>query len=119
MITGWLSKIVLAIALVGFIAVELISPLVVRAQLDGVAHDAADNAVLHLLDHPTDVERAREIAQDIATDKDAALTVFDVGVNGVTVTVQREARSFLLAKVEQLESWYDVKVTVTEARARR
>ena len=119
MITGWLSKIVIGIALLGFIGVELISPLAVRAQLDGVAHDAADNAVLHLLDHPEEVEQARVIAEDIARDKDAALTLFDVGTNGVTVTVEREARSFLLKKVEQLESWYDVEVTVSAARVRR
>lgn len=119
MITGWLAKIVIGIALVGFLAVELISPVAVRAQLDGVAHDAADNAVLHLLDHPDEVERARLIADEIAREKDAALTFFDVGTNGVTVTVEREARSFLLKKVEQLESWYDVEVTASAARVRR
>lgn len=119
MITGWLSKIVIGIALVGFLAVELISPVAVRAQLDGVAHDAADNAALHLLDHPDEVERARLIADEIAKEKDAALTFFDVGSNGVTVTVEREARSFLLKKMEQLESWYDVEVTASAARVRR
>lgn len=119
MITGWLSKIVIGIALVGFLAVELISPVAVRAQLDGVAHDAADNAVLHLLDHPDEIEQARLIADEIAREKDAVLTFFDVGTNGVTVTVEREARSFLLKKMEQFESWYDVEVTASAARVRR
>ena len=119
MITGWLAKIVLGIALFGFLGVELVSPVVVRAQLDDVAHDAADNAALWLLDHPDGSERAREIAEDIAVEKDAVLTVFDIGTAGVTVTVERQARSFLLKKVEQLQSWYDVEVTASAATVRR
>lgn len=120
MITGWLSKIVLGIALVGFLVVELVSPVVVRAQLDGIAHDAADNAALHLLDRPADTERAREIAEEIVAEEDGvALTVFTVGTGGVSVTVQRQARSFLLGKVEQLKSWYDVKVSASAATVRR
>lgn len=119
MITGWLSKIVFGIALFGFLAVELISPVVVRTQLDGVARDAADNAALHLLDQPGETQRARQIADDIARDRDAALTRFELGATGVTVTVQRQARSFLLGRMEQLESWYDVEVTASATRVRR
>ena len=118
MITGWLLKIVLAFALVGFLGVELGSPLVTRAQLDTVAHDAADNAVLDLLAHNDD-ERARQTALDIVTEKSAVLKHFEITTTGVVVTVEREARSFLLKKVEQLESWYDVEVTATASRVKR
>lgn len=117
MITGWLLKMVLSFALVGFLLVEGGSPLITRAQLDDVAHDAADNAVLEILDH-NDAEQARAVAEEIATDEDAALTRFTIDQQGVTVTVEREARSFLLKKFEPLESWYDVEVTATAARVR-
>ena len=119
MITGWLLKIVVGIAVVGFLLVELGSPLVTRGQLDGIAHDAADNAALHLLDHPDEVEQAKQIAIDLATGKEAALTLFDAGPQLVTVTVQRDARSLLLKKLKQLESWYDVEVTATATKVRR
>lgn len=118
MITGWLFRIVLVFALLGFILVDAGSPLVTRAQLDDVAHDAADSAVLDLLDK-NDVDRARAIAEDIAAEKDAALKSFSVDQSGVHVTVEREAWSLVLKRVEQLESWYDVEVSVTAATVRR
>lgn len=112
MITGWLVRIVVGFALVGFLIVEAGSPLVTRAQLDGIAHDAADSAALDLLDN-NDPDRARQIALDIVTDKDAFLKAFTVDQRGVTVTVEREARSLVLKEIDQLESWYDVEVTAT------
>lgn len=117
MITGWLLKIVLSFVLVGVMVVELGSPLVTRAQIDGVAHDAADSAALELLDH-NDIDRAREVAQAIADDKDVALESFTVDQRGVRVTVVREAWSLVLKKVEKTKSWYDVRVTASASRAR-
>lgn len=117
MIIGWLMKIVISFALVGFLAVELGSPLVTRAQLDTLAHDAADNAVLELLGNNSD-ERAQEVANEVVTKEDARLKHFVIDQRGVTVTVEREARSFLLKKVEQLKSWYEVEVTASAARKR-
>ena len=117
MITGWLLKMVLSIALVGFLLVEGGSPLITRAQLDDVAHEAADNAVLELLDSRNE-EQARAAAEEVVIEEDAALTGFTIDQRGVTVTVEREARSFLLKKIGQFESWYDVEVTATAARVR-
>lgn len=118
MITGWLVKIVLGFVLTGFILVEAGSPLVTRAQLDDVAHDAADNAALDLLDK-NDPKRARTIAEGIVVEKDAFLKSFSVDQAGVHVTVERPARSLLLKKVKQLESWYDVEVSATASTVRR
>ncbi len=117
MITGWLVKLVVSIALVGFLAVELGSPLVTRAQLDDLAHDAADNAALEIL-NSRDVERAKAVAAEILHDKDATLKEFAVDQQGkVVLTAEREARSFLLKKWSRTESWYDVEVTVTSEKA--
>lgn len=113
MITGWLLKVVLAIALVGFLAMELGSPLVTRAQLDDLAHDAADNASLEIL-NSRNVEAAKAEAAQILNDKNAELKEFSVDQEGrVSVTAEREARSFLLKKWDRTKSWYLIKVKVT------
>lgn len=116
MITGWLVKVVVAIVLVGFLAVELGSPVVARAQLDGVANDAADNAALELMSSG-DAARARAAAEEIVVDKDATLKDFTVNAQGqVVLTVEREARSLLLKKWSTTKGWYDVEVKVTKDR---
>lgn len=118
MITGWLVKIVLGIAFVGFAAVELGSPLVMRAQLDGVAHDAADEAGLELRTRG-DVEAAQEAAAEVAESNDAKLVSFDVVDRlRAKVTVRKTARSFLLKKWDRTEGWYDVKRTATSQETR-
>lgn len=116
MITGWLVKVVVSIALVGFLAVELGAPLVTRAQLDDLAHDAADNASFEIL-NSRDVERARAVAAEILADKNATLKEFAVdGRGGVSLTAEREARSFLLKKWDRTKSWYLVRVKVTSEK---
>jgi len=116
-ITGWLMKIVVSFVLVGLVLVEVGSPLVTRGQIDGVAHDAADSAALDLLDH-NDPERARQVAQDIADDKDVVLEAFTIDQRGVRVTVVRQAWSLVLKKWDRTKSWYDVRVTATATKAR-
>ncbi|MGH9281730.1 MAG: hypothetical protein ACRD0S_02210 [Acidimicrobiales bacterium] len=118
MITGWLVKIVLAFVIVGLLLVEGGSPLITKAQLDDIAHDAADNAALDLLDK-NDIERARKVAEDIVLEKDAALTAFSVEPGRIRITVEKEARSFLLKNVDQFRDWYDVEVTVSASTVRR
>lgn len=113
MITGWLVKVVVSIAVVGFLAVELGAPLVTRAQLDDLAHDAADNAALEML-NSRNIEGAKAVAAEILTDKNATLKDFVVNEQGgITLTAEREARSFLLKKWDRTKSWYLVKVKVT------
>ncbi|HET7487918.1 MAG TPA: hypothetical protein VFJ85_08315 [Acidimicrobiales bacterium] len=117
MITGWLTKIVISIVLAGVIVAEVLSPLVTRAQIDGVAHDAANNAAIDLLDH-NDAERAREVAQEIADDNHVFLKAFTIDNRGVVVTVEKEAWSLGAKKWDKIKNRYDVKVTAT-ARGKR
>lgn len=117
MITGWLSKIVVSLVLAGVLIAELSSPWVAKAQLDGVAHDAANNAALDMLEH-NDVERARAVAQQFADDNHVILKDFAVDSRGVVVTVEREAWSLALKKWDKMKDYYDVKVTAT-ARGKR
>ena len=110
MISRWLAKIVITIAVIGFLAVELGSPFWTRAQLDGTAHDVADEAAFELR-KSNNSEQARVAAARLATNRDARLTGFRIDPDSrVHVTVYRKARSYLLHRFDQTKDWYDVSV---------
>ena len=110
MISRWLAKIVVTIAVVGFLAVELGSPFWTRAQLDGTAHDVADEAAFELRKSNSS-EVARGAAERLATERDARLTEFSIDAESrVHVTVYRKARSYLLHRFDQTKDWYDISV---------
>lgn len=114
MITGWLVKIVLGFALVGVAIVEAGSPLVTRAQIDDVAHEAADNAAL-ALQESRDFGRACQVAHEVAARNDAYIGVGEckVAQGEVTVTVHKTAWSLFLKKWSETKSWYEVNVTAS------
>ena len=117
MISRFLAKVVITIVVLGFSAVELGSPLVVRVQLDGVAHDAADESA-HTLSQSRNALQAQAAAEQIVLDRDASLRAFGIDAAGtVNVTVAREAPSLLVKKLDAMRSWYDV--TVTAAAPKR
>lgn len=116
MIVGWLAKIVIVIALLGVAAVELGSPLWTRAQLDGIANDAADEAA-RVLDDTGDGQKARAAAEAKAKEDGVVITDFQVpsptNQEKIHVTVFREARSYLLHRFGPTKDWYDVRVEAT------
>ena len=114
MITGWLVKIVVVIALLGLAAVEFGSPLWTRARLDGLAHDAADEAA-RVYRNTADTAKAREAAEAVIDGKDATLTAYTGPdtAGDVHVTLFREAKSYLLKKFGPTEDWYTVSVEAT------
>ena len=115
MITGWLFKLVLSLAVIGFLAVEAGSPVIVRAQVDGAAHDAADAAAAELL-HARNADTARAVAEQEAADEGATLDAFEIDGQGVVhVTLVKEARSVLFKKWSKLANWYRVRISVTSA----
>jgi Flp pilus assembly protein TadG len=110
-IAGWLAKIVVVIALLGFAAVELGSPVWTRAQLDGIAHDAADEAARSVRDHGK-TDDARTVAEERAKRDGAVVTEYSGPDNQglIHVTVYREAKSYLLHNFGPTKDWYDVSV---------
>jgi hypothetical protein len=110
-IGGWLAKIVIVVALVGLAVVELGSPLWTRAQLDGIAHDAADEAARVFKDtKKTDLAKAA--AEETVKGDHAVVTQFSGPDNQglIHVTVYRTARSYLLHNFGPTKDWYDVTV---------
>ena len=109
MISGWLVKIVLVIGLGGFVILDAGSPLIVKAQTDDIAHQAADDSAFEFL-QSHNPDSAKAIAVQVASDKRAELTDFSIDEAGAThVIVVKEARSVLFKKWKRLRSWYHVK----------
>lgn len=116
MISRFLAKIVISIAVLGVAAVELGSPLLVRAQLDGVAHDVADEAAL-TLGQSRDPRQSQAMAEQVVADRHATLRSFQIdGSGAVNVEVAREAPSLVVKKLDKAKSWYDVMVSASASR---
>jgi Flp pilus assembly protein TadG len=115
-ISRWLIKLVVGIALVGFLVIELGSPLITRATLDGQAHNAADDAA-HELFQSRDQARAQAIAQQDADNDHAKLATFSIDDQGtVHVTLSKQARSYVLHKFKPTRDWYNVRVSASASQ---
>jgi hypothetical protein len=114
-ISSWILKIVLVVAVLGFVIIEVGSPLVVRITLDSAAHEAADEAALELKG-TSNVDMARAVAQEQADRADAQLQDFQVDEQrNVRVTLFKKAKSYVLHNFEQTRGWYDVRVSASAA----
>lgn len=113
MISSWLLKLVIGIAVVGLVLFEVGSPLVTKAILDGQVHDAANDAAHeYFQDH--DVGRAQAVAQQNADDDHAKLDDFHIDDQGtVHVTLSKQARSYVLHNFGPTKDWYAVRLSAT------
>ena len=114
MIGGWLIKVLVGIAVIGFAVVELGSPLVARAQADDAAHEVANEASFRLRDDFTQ-ESLNEACTEEAAEHDVTVEKCDFNreTNEVIVTVRKQARSFLLDRFDVTKDWYDVTASAT------
>jgi hypothetical protein len=112
-ISGWLIKVVVGIALAGFLVIEIGSPLLKKAELDDAAHRAADEAALEYFDRKN-IEAAKEICAEVAADEDVTLDHCDLDANGqIAVKVSDTARSFLFGKIDATKDFYEVDAEAT------
>lgn len=115
MIAGWLVKLLVSIAVIGFLIVELGTPLIVRSQLDDAAHDVANAGAFEYFQHK-DIEAARTRARAVAEQEDVALpdSAFVLQNDGtIKVTLAKKAKSYLFHRLSFARSWYDVRVSAT------
>ena len=113
MISGWLIKVVVGIALAGFLVIEIGSPLLKKAELDDAAHQAADNAALEFFDSKN-IEAAQQVCAEVAADKDVNLDRCELDTNGhIAVKVSDTARSFLFGKIDATKDFYEVDAEAT------
>lgn len=117
MITGWVVKVLLTIAVLGLIVLEVGSPLVAKAQADAAAHQVADEAAFRLrtsfLQTTLDDACASEAAeQSVRLDR-----CVGTPQGLVTVAVTKQARKFLLGRLGPLERFYVVEASATATTA--
>ena len=107
MITGWLVKVALVVALAVGAMVELGSPIIARNQCADAASAAAKAAATELATN-RDVSAARAAAEDAVRSRGAHLDSFDVTGAQARVTVSKTAKSYVLRHFSQFKKWYDV-----------
>jgi len=100
-ISGWLIKVVLGIVVVGFLVVELGSPLIAKAQAQDAADEIATEVGFQLRNRFTQetlIKTCTEEAErhSVTVDVDAGDCAFDRDKNEVVIRVHKTARSLVL-----------------------
>jgi hypothetical protein len=106
-ISSWLAKVVLVVALAGGATVELGSPIIARNQCSQDARAGAKAAANELLT-TRDANAARAAAEEAIHGHGEHLDAFDVVGDEVHVTVSKTAKSYVLRHVNTFKKWYDV-----------
>ena len=110
MISGWVVRLLVSLALLGLVLFEAGSPLIAKVQLDGIAHESARQA-RRTYDREGTARAAKETAEKVAGKDGAAVTAFEITrEGGVALTVQRTAPSVVLGKWDKTKSYYEVSV---------
>ena len=109
MITGWMLKLVLSIALAGALIFEVASPQLTKAQLDDRAHNAGSAAWREIRDGHGQ-ERAVRAAHESGGDDITNVEFLPDGT--VRVTMKTTARSLFVRKyIKKFASYYEVEIT--------
>jgi len=105
-ITGWLLKLVVSLAVVGVCAFEAGAIIVARVTVDSVASDAAGEAAA-VYARTSSLEEARSAALDYVHTHGGSLTGFTISTDGrsVYVTVEKRAKTLFLHRIGFSKSW--------------
>lgn len=112
MVGSWLVKIIVGIAVFGFVVFEAGSPLIARAQADDAATQIADQTAFRLrstfnqrtLDQSCAEEAAEREVEVVRCD-------YDNATSEVVITARKQARSLVLKNVSATADWYRPEVT--------
>lgn len=109
-ITGWLLKLVLVVAVLGFIAYEGLSVVVTTVSLDDNAREVA-RAARDAYRIDGSVENAAEQAQQVADLHGAELVTLEEDGEDLVLTLQRQAPTLVIHRIGPLEDLTMVTVT--------
>lgn len=117
-ISGWLVKLTVSLALIGIAVFDLMSVLTTQVTLSDQAAGAAREAVDAM--EQSDWRSAHPAAESFALEEDASNVVDPAGVlvsqdGSATVTVQRTAATLVLFRLGPLADWADRSATITAA----
>jgi hypothetical protein len=104
-ISGWLVKVVLGIALAGVLCMEAGALIETRVAVADIADNAAAQAVQAAGARGGTVQAAREAAASYAQDHGGTLTGFSTNATGIHVRVQKQARTLVIRRVRALRHW--------------
>jgi len=115
---GIFTKMAIFIALLGAIAFQAGAIVVAKVQVDGIAINAAEDAGLEY-GKSASPAKARQIADHVAETGGAVVTGFIVDLRRkvVIVTVEKDARAFLLDKIRPWKK-YAVEASTHEGTIR-
>jgi len=114
-VLGWLTKLTVALAVVGLVGFDAVALGATRFQAEDHAQTAARAAVASW-SADKDLQKAYDAAlAEVAADGDTLdAEAFSVAPDGaVTLRLRREVPTLLIEKVPQLHSWTEVTRTVT------
>lgn len=111
-VTGWLLKLVLTLALFAVVAFEAGAVVIARVQADGIAVDAAREAGAEYF-RTDSVEKARDAAEAVALRRNAEVVSFAVAEDrqSVSVTIEKRARTTFIQAIDPLERFATARVT--------
>ena len=113
-ISSWLVKLVLGVAIVGFLVLEFGAVVVNRLQIGDIASTAGTEAGLYY-SNTKDEEAAKGVAEAYVKKNGAELVAFDVVLerNEVVVTARKNASTRLIHKISALEGLVEIETTET------
>lgn len=105
-ITGWLLKLVLSLAVFGLVAFEAGAIVVAKVTIEDIAGDAVA-AAAHEYGITKNQDKAETAAREVAEAKGAILEAFSVVEDGkaVVVTVSKPAKTLVLQRIGFAKDW--------------
>jgi hypothetical protein len=115
-VVGWLVKIVVSIAIIGFFLFEAGAIIVAHVNADTAATDAASEAAFAVARGASD-EEAKAAAVEEARKAGVTVVAFAVATDGrsVTLTIEKRAPTLLVQRIGFMKSWAVVRVTRRQA----
>lgn len=111
-VVGWLIKVLLVLAVVGFVLIEAGAVVINRLQAGDVAGQAASEAGL-TYSNTNNIDAARERAEEFVEQNDAEFVEAELLDGRMAVTVRKRASTRLVHEIDALEGL--TTATVTES----
>ena len=105
-ITGWLLKLVLSLAIFGLVAFEAGAIVVAKVTIEDIAGDAV-GAAAEEYSATKNQDEAEKAAREVAESKGAVLEAFSVVEAGkaVVVTLSKPAKTLFIHRIGVIDGW--------------
>lgn len=101
-IAGWLLRMLVTLAVIAFVAYEIIAVGVAAVRADDAAREVA-RAARDAYRVEQSLDRAEAVAEEVARERDATLVAVDEEGDVLSVTVEQRAATLVIHRVGPLE----------------